>query len=239
MQDTLQSVPAPPVPLEAIIRRGKRTRLRRTGAAAGGLALAAVIAVAAVRVAADGGTARPAAPAAGSPAPAAPGAVIAHGAVNGKPWRLAVQDIADPGYACLPAITLNGTDADPVYPDPVTGGVVALAAGAGFAFVQLPADVSGIVVNGKQDVTAVTVAACGFRYHVAGFSFPLDEPLQVTVANRPADWPAAFTMPVVSAQSPSTATAETAGLWINSGSAGARPHPAPWPGAAFRTARSG
>ncbi len=40
------------------------------------------------------------------------------------------------------------------------------------------------------------------------------------MANRPADWPAAFTMPVVSAQSPSTATAETAGLWINSGSAG-------------------
>ena len=39
------------------------------------------------------------------------------------------------------------------------------------------------------------------------------------MANRPADWPAAFTMPVVSAQSPSTATAETAGLWINSGSA--------------------
>ena len=127
VQDTLQSMPAPPVPLEAIIRRAKRTRLRRTGAVAGGLALAAVIAVAAV--AADGGTARPAAPAAGSPAPAAPGAVIAHGAVNGEPWRLAVQDIADPGYACLPAITLNGTDADPVYPDPVTSGVVALGAG--------------------------------------------------------------------------------------------------------------
>ena len=220
VQDTLQSVPAPPVPLEAIIRRGKRRRRRRTGAAAGGLALAAVIAMAAL--APDGGTPGPAAPGAGSPAPAAPGAVIAHGAVNGKPWRLAVQDIADPGYACVPAITLNGTDADPVYPDPVTGGAVALNSpfpGTGFAFVQLPADVSSIVVNGKQDVAAVTVAACGFRYHVAGFGFPLDEPLQVTVANRPADWPAAFTMPVVSAQSPSTATAATAGLWLNSGSA--------------------
>ncbi len=207
VQDTLQSVPAPPAPpapLEAIIRLGKRRRLRRTGGAAGGLALAAVISVAAL------------APDGGAPGPAA---VIAHGAVNGKPWRLAVQDIADPGYACVPAITLNSTDADPVYPDPVTGGAVALNApfpGTGFAFVQLPADVSSIVVNGKQDVAAVTVAACGFRYHVAGFGFPLDEPLQVTVANRPADWPAAFTMPVVSAQSPSTATA---GLWLNSGSA--------------------
>ena len=127
-----------------------------------------------------------------------------------------------------------------MYPDPVTGGAVALRPPrSGFAFVQLPADVSSIVVNGRQDVTAVTVAACGFRYHVAGFGFPLDEPLQVTVANRPADWPAAFTMPVVSAQSPSTATAATAGLWLNSGSARGRPHPAPWPGTAFRTARSG
>ena len=38
-----------------------------------------------------------------------------------EPWRLAVQDIADPGYACVPAITVNGTDADPCTPDPVTG----------------------------------------------------------------------------------------------------------------------
>ena len=57
VQDTLQSVPALPVPLEAIIRRGKRRRRRRTGAAAGGLALAAVIAMAAL--APDGGTPGP------------------------------------------------------------------------------------------------------------------------------------------------------------------------------------
>jgi hypothetical protein len=114
---------------------------------------------------------------------------------------------------------LNGTDADPVYPDPATGGVVALGAGTGFAFVQLPADVSGIVVDGQTDVPAVTVAACGIRYHVAGFTYSLAKPLQVTVAHRPADWPAAFAMPVVSIEPPSTAvTPETAGLWINSGS---------------------
>jgi hypothetical protein len=34
--------------------------------------------------------------------------------------RLAVQDITDPRYRCIPAVTINGNDADPVYPPPVT-----------------------------------------------------------------------------------------------------------------------
>jgi hypothetical protein len=209
------------VPLEAIIRRGRRIRLRRMGAAAGSIALAGIIAVAAL--APRAATPRPAAsPPAASLGPVVPGGVIAHGTADGHPWQLAVQDIADPGYACLPAITLNGTDADPVYPDPVTGAAVALGQavpGVGFGFVQLPADVTGIVVNGTVNVPAVTVAACGLRYHVAGFAYSLARPLQVTVANRPADWPPVFTMPVVSTQPPSAATTpEKAGLWINGGS---------------------
>ena len=63
------------------------------------------------------------------------GGVIAHGTADGHQWRLAVQDIADPGYTCLAAITINGTDADPVYPDPGTGAAVALGSslpGIGF-----------------------------------------------------------------------------------------------------------
>ena len=122
----------------------------------------------------------------------APGGVIAHGTADGHQWRLAVQDIADPGYSCLPAITINGTDADPVYPRSDTAAVVALGSalpGVGFAFVQLPADITGIVVNGDVSVPAVTVAACGLRYHVAGFAYSLARPLRVTVANPPPGWP--------------------------------------------------
>ena len=219
LHDTLQALPPSPAPLEAIIRRGRRVRLRRAGAAGGGVVLAGVIALAALT--ANGG-ARTASPAPAPVGPVAPGGVIAHGTADGHRWRLAVQDIADPGYSCLPAITINGTDADPVYPDPDTGAAVALGSalpGVGFAFVQLPADIMGIVVNGGTNVPAVTVAACGLRYHVAGFAYSLAKSLQVTVANPPPGWPPVFTMPLVSTQPPGThTTPESSGLWINTSS---------------------
>jgi hypothetical protein len=220
LHGTLQSMQPSPVPLETIIRRSNGIRLRRAGAAVAALGLAGVIAVASL--AWHGGS--PAANPATVPlAPVVPGGVIAHGTADGHPWRLSVQDIADPGYVCLPAITLNGTDADPVYPDQDTGAVVALGSalpGTGFAFVQVPSDVNGIVVNGDTSVPAVTVAACGLRYHVAGFAYSLAKPLQVTVANPPPNWRPAFTMPVVSIQPPGThTTPESPGLWINTVSA--------------------
>jgi hypothetical protein len=220
MHGALQSMQPPPAPLETIIRRSNSIRLRRAGAAAAALGLAGVIAIAGL--AWRGGS--PAANPATVPlAPVVPGGVIAHGTADGRPWRLAVQDIADPGYVCLPAITLDGTDADPVYPNQDTGAVVALGSaqpGVGFAFVQVPSDVNGIVVNGDTSVPAVTVAACGLRYHVAGFAYSLAKPLRVTVANPPPNWRPAFTMPVVSIQPPSThPTPESPGLWINTVSA--------------------
>lgn len=39
-----------------------------------------------------------------------------------------MQDIADPGDRCIPAITVNGTDAAPVSPDPGNGADVAIGA---------------------------------------------------------------------------------------------------------------
>jgi hypothetical protein len=214
LHGTLQSVPPSPAPLETIIRRGKHIRLRR-GAALGAVGLAGIIAATSLALGTRQPTALPAAPA----MTAGPDGVFASGTADGHPWRLAVQDIADPGYTCLPAITINGTDADPVYPGPGTAAVVALGParpGVGFAFVQLPADVSGIVVNGDMNVPAVTATACGLRYHVAGFAYSLAKPLRVTVANPPPDWPAVFTMPVVSIQPPSSTTApENPGLWVN------------------------
>jgi hypothetical protein len=45
LHGSLQSVSPPPVPLGAIVRRGRGIRLRRAGAAVGALALAGIVAV--------------------------------------------------------------------------------------------------------------------------------------------------------------------------------------------------
>jgi hypothetical protein len=216
LHGTLESLPPSPVPLETIIRRGRRIRLRRAGAAVGAAGLAGIIAVATLALrAGPPSSVPPAAPA----ITAGPDGVFARGTADGHPWRLTVQDIAGPGYSCVPAIVLNGTDADPVYPKPGTAAVVALGSGqsgVGFAFVQLPADVSAVVVNGHTSVPAVAVAACGLRYRLAGFAYSLAQPLRVTVANSPL----VFTMPVVSIQPPGRHTSpERPGLWINTSSA--------------------
>jgi len=213
---TLETLPPSPAPLETIIRRGRLIRLRRAGAAVGALGLAAVIAV--TSLALRGGPSA-AVPPAAPQITAGPGGVFARGTANGHPWRLAVQNIADPGYSCLPAIVLNGTDADPVYPKPATTATIALGPanpGVGYAFVQLPSTINAVVVNGDVRVPAVTVAACGLRYHVAGFAYSLAKPLRVTVANPPPGWPPVLTMPAVSIQPPGgNITPENPGLWFN------------------------
>src|SRR5712691_6275965 len=148
--DLLQEIEPPPAPLETIIRRGRGIRLRRTGAAAGALGLAGIVAAATVLASPTGpGEAGlpVTVPASGT---AGPDGVFASGSVNGHAWRLAVQNIADPGYRCIPAITINGTDAAPVSPDPGNAAGVAIGAaapGIGFAFVQVPNGVEGLVVD--------------------------------------------------------------------------------------------
>ena len=222
MHGLLQDVPPSPAPLEEIVRRGKGIRLRRAGAAAVALGLAGIVAVTTLALA---GSRQQASPGTVPAGPVVPGGVIAQGVADGHPWRLAVQDIADPGYPCLPGITINGTDADWVYPDPGSEGVVGLGPalpGFGFGFIQLPANINGVVVNGRQS-PAVTVAACGDRYHVAGFAYSLAEPLRVTVTHPPPGWPAVLTMPLVSIQPPSAATTpENPGVWVNTAPAQGR-----------------
>src|ERR1700735_3606320 len=152
--DTLPAGPPPPVPLEAIARRGKVIRLRRAGAAVGALALAGIIAVTAPALRASQ---PPAVPPAAPVVTAGPDGVFASGTADGHPWRLAGEDVADPGYRCLPAIVINGTDADPVSPAPGNAASVAPAQagrGVAFAFIQLPAGVSGVVINGRQHLPA-------------------------------------------------------------------------------------
>jgi hypothetical protein len=218
VDDMLRAVQPSVVPLDAIVRRGNGIRLRRAGAAVVGVGLAGIIAVTTLALHAGRQSASPAAARTG---PAAPGGTIAAGIADGHPWRLAVQDIADPGYLCVPAITLNGTDADPVYPGAGNTAAVALGPalpGIAFGFIQLPAAISGIVIDGRRDVPAVVVTACGYRYRVAGFAYSLARAIRISVANPPPGWPAVFDMPSVASHPPVTAvTAQTAGLWINAG----------------------
>jgi len=212
LHDTLQSVPPPPVPLEAIARRGKVIRLRRAGAVVGALALAGIIAVTAPALRASQ---PPAVPPAAPAVTAGPDGVFASGTADGHPWRLAVQNVADPGYRCLPAIVINGTDADPVSPAPGNAASVGLGQavrGVAFAFIQLPARVGGIIVNGNQYVPAVIVNACGSRYRLVGFAYSLAGPLRITLAKPYPGWSADVFVPTPATQGGST---QAEGLWIN------------------------
>src|ERR1035437_4837474 len=173
---------AAPVPLATIVRRGKRIRLRRAGIAAGGLSLAATILLIPHSVIPHSVIPHSVIPHSVIPhsvvtprsfplqtfpftvpyGGASSSGVFASGTADGHAWRLAVQDIADPGYRCLPAITLDGTDADPVYPDPGNVADVALGPadpGIGFAFAQVPAGLQRLTIDGRECLPVGTVTA--------------------------------------------------------------------------------
>ena len=97
-------------------RQGKAIRARRR-ALAGGAAAAAVAAVLAARfIAAPGPAPNANTVTLNAPNPSAPGGVFASGTAAGKPWRLAVRNIADPGTRrCLPAVMLNGRDGNVLF----------------------------------------------------------------------------------------------------------------------------
>jgi hypothetical protein len=216
MEGLLQAVEPSPVPLDGIIRRGKRNRLRRTGAAAGAAAviLAAIAAGTTVLGPHDG-------QAAVQPSAAASGGVFARGVAHGHAWRLAVQDIADPGYACLPAVTINGTDADPLYLQ-AQGAAVSLGPadpGVGFAFLNAPVNFKQISVNGTI-VRPVTVTACGGQYRLAGFAYPLTGLLRITAILASGGRQAVLTVAAATTVlQPTAAASQVYGIWDNQGSA--------------------
>jgi hypothetical protein len=240
MRGLLEVIEPPPAPVDSIIRRGKGIRLRRTVAALGGLGLGGIIAAATVLAPAPAPTPAPQEPALPVTVPvggtAGHDGVFAGGTVDGHPWRLAVQDIADPGYRCIPAITINGTDADPVFPGPENGADVALGPaepGVGFAFIQLPADVEGLILDGQERLPATTATVCGQHYRVVGFAYRLTRQPQITAVMARPGWPKlrmsgdndAQDSPVIS-QLPLITTAtgpmsQTYGMWNNVGTSGA------------------
>jgi hypothetical protein len=167
--------------------------------------------------------------------------VFARGAADGYTWQLAVQDIADPGRRCIPAVTINGNDADPVYPAPGNGADVTLgpaAPGIGFAFVQVPDGIAGLAADGHS-LPAITATACGLHYRLTGFAYRLTSPPQITAVSghpgwpkrRPATssavpgstvpiatipgWPDGLELPLISEPSPSVPQPD--GMWNNVG----------------------
>ena len=126
---------------------------------------------------------------------------------------------------CIPAITLNGTDADPVPPEP--GNYAAMtpgpaAPGLGFAFLQLPAGVDRIILDGQESLPATTAAVCGQRYRLAGLAYRLTHPPRITPVSTASGQPAAYKLPPISTGPPATVyTPPTYGTWTNVGSTSA------------------
>jgi hypothetical protein len=191
LHQELGTLPAPAAPVAAVLRRGRWLRARRWAAAASGLAAVAAVAVAVPVLAGPGQPARRLSrdvrttPTGPPSAPVLTGTTFAAGTAAGRPWRLSVRDIADPGARCLPAIMLNATDG--YLPPPgagVAGGIASLAfltsvpgqPATGYAALRVSPAVTRLAVRvrrgGSLVLHPVTVQACGRRVPLAGFSYP-------------------------------------------------------------------
>jgi hypothetical protein len=153
---------------------------------------------------------------------------FAAGTAAGRAWQLIVQDIADPGLRCLPGVSVNGNDAEPLFADPhplrqTPVGAPAFVTlgselpGAGFAFIQVPADADWLwadpVGSFQLGVAPVTVTACGQQFRLVGFAYPLTATLRIHVSfrGRPAG---SYTVPTaLSAPRTSPDNPQVAGLW--------------------------
>ncbi|HXL92489.1 MAG TPA: hypothetical protein VN969_26435 [Streptosporangiaceae bacterium] len=150
--------------------------------------------------------------------------VFARGTAAGRNWRLAVRDIADPGYQCQPGVTLNGTDAVPVfpseglYPQTHVGSPAFIVPGswlpgAGFAFIQVPAGIGQIRVypssGAPVSATPVTVTVCGTQFHLAGFGYRQASQLLIQ-----AGLAATYAVPALLSQPlPTLADPQVDGVW--------------------------
>lgn len=184
----LGSLEIPPPPVIAVTQRGKAIRARRR-ALAGGLAAAVAAALLAARFIGAPGPA-PGTVTLNPPSPRAPGGVFASGTANGKPWRLAVRNIAaGPGTRwCLPAVMFNGGNGDvlvktgpgvPSFGNPAFLSHIPGFPGVGAVFTQVTPEVTRLAATfpGERRLTArpVRASACGIRFYLAGFAFAMRE----------------------------------------------------------------
>lgn len=119
---------------------------------------------------------------------------FAEGTVAGRSWQMAVQNVAGASGQCQPAVTVNGMDADPLYPgppketpigDPAFMAPGASLPGAGFAFIRVPADTAWVwldpsAIGGLMlGMAPLTVTSCGERFRLVGFAYPLSGTLRI------------------------------------------------------------
>lgn len=174
-----------PAPVLRVTSRGRGIRTRRRTLAIGGLVL--VVAGGALSAHGTGGQhAAPPTVTVSVPDPAAPGGVFASGTADGKPWTLAVRNIAAaPGTRwCLPAVMVNGRDGDVLFgtgrralsiSNPAFLRHIAGPPGIGFMFTQVTPGVTrldaGLSDGTQLTVRPVRVSACGQSFDLAGFAF--------------------------------------------------------------------
>lgn len=214
-----------PPPVLRVAGRGRGVRARRRALAAFTVVLAALAVVAAARYHKE-----PTGPGVtlNAPDPAAPGGVFASGTAYGKPWTLAVRNIAAaPGtHWCRAAVMFNGTDGDVLFKTggatPSFGNPAFLTKIPGFhhigvIFTQVASGENRLVgtsANGKSvSARAVRVRACGTSYNLAGFAFDTRHaPNQIATydrfgLNEGLDVNLAMTTSVVESTTP--------GIWMN------------------------
>ena len=153
---------------------------------------------------------------------------FAAGTADGRQWQLDVQDIADPGFRCLPGVSIDGNDAYPLaasqHPadqspvgDPAFLTLGPELPGTGFALFHVPADADWLwadPVGGFQlGVAPVTVSACGQQFRLAGFAYPLTAPLRIHLSFRGRPQ-ASYTVPyALSAPRASLQDPQVDGVW--------------------------
>jgi len=196
-------------PVLRVTGRGRGVRARRRAVAAFTVILAALAVVAAAHFSKEPTRATVTL---NVPNPAAPGGVFASGTADGKPWALAVRNIAAaPGtHWCRAAVMFNGRDGDVLFKTgrgtPSFGNPALLSHIHGFprvgvVFTQMAPGTTRLVLrfpSGRQiSATPVRVRACGTSYNLAGLAydsrhlpseiatytrFGLDEGLDVNIA---------------------------------------------------------
>jgi hypothetical protein len=175
-------ISAPPV--LRVTGRGRGVRARRRALAVFTVILAAVAVVAAARF--NPKTATTHGVTLNAPNPAAPGGVFASGTANGKPWALAVRNIAAaPGtHWCRAAVMFNGQDGDVLFKvtkgTPSFGNPALLSHIHGFprvgvVFTQVAPDTTRLALtfpSGRQiSAMPVRVRACGTSFNLAGLAY--------------------------------------------------------------------
>jgi hypothetical protein len=186
-----------PAPVLRVTGRGRGVRARRRALAAGTVIAVALAVAAAAQL--NRPVTRPPVTL-NSPNPAAPGGLFASGTADGKPWTLAVRNIAAAGsHRCVPAVMFNGRDGDvlfkvgrgvPSFGNPAFLSHIPGFPGVGVIFTQVVVGDTRLVgtsPGGRQlSARAVRVRACGTSFNLAGFAFasPRNAPSEVATYNR-------------------------------------------------------